>query len=463
VTQEGHVPIRPRSTSAASRLATPGGLRTPSGLHTPFARRSLLHGALGVSAVGALAACGDGESSGSGSAGGGEASGTTSLGSNRGDEVPRAAEDALIAAFTEASGIEVEANVVDNETFQESINSYLQGTPDDVFTWFAGYRARFFDDQGFIGDISDVWANIGDGFTEAFKTASTNGDKQIFVPLYNYPWAMFYRKSVFEENGYEIPTNLDEFTQLCEQIQGDGLTPIALGDSDGWPAMGTFDILNMRLNGYDFHIDLMAGNQEWDSPEVRRVFETWAELLPFHQEDPVGRTWQDAAASLLQGESAMYLLGMFVGEQFPEGEDRDDLDFFNFPELDSAIGAGAIDAPIDGYMMTAEPENEEAAKAFLEFIGSAEAGDIYIATNPNNIAAHNDADTSGYTALQQKAVELIGNADGIAQFLDRDTRPDFASTVVIPTLQTFLQNPADIDTVLADLQAGKERLFVDEG
>ena len=137
--------------------------------------------------------------------------------------------NANTAAFTEATGIEVETNVQDNETFQESINSYLQGTPQDVFTWFAGFRARFFDDQGFIGDISDVWDDIGDGFTEGFKEASSNGDKQIFVPLYNYPWAMFYRKSVFEEKGYTPPANLDEFKTLAAKMQTDGLIPMAFG------------------------------------------------------------------------------------------------------------------------------------------------------------------------------------------------------------------------------------------
>ena len=29
---------------------------------------------------------------------------------------------------------------------------------------------------------------------------------------------------------------------------------MAFADKDGWPAMGTFDILNMRINGYDFHV-----------------------------------------------------------------------------------------------------------------------------------------------------------------------------------------------------------------
>ena len=47
-------------------------------------------------------------------------------------------------------------------------------------------------------------------------------------------------------------------------MKKDGLTPIAFGDKDGWPAMGTFDILNMRINGYDFHVSLMAGKEAWD-------------------------------------------------------------------------------------------------------------------------------------------------------------------------------------------------------
>ena len=45
---------------------------------------------------------------------------------------------------------------------------------------------------------------------------------------------------------------------------------------DGWPAMGTFDILNMRMNGYEFHIDLMAGKEKWTDPKVKAVFEKWA-------------------------------------------------------------------------------------------------------------------------------------------------------------------------------------------
>jgi multiple sugar transport system substrate-binding protein len=66
------------------------------------------------------------------------------------------------------------------------------------------------------------------------------------VPIYNYPWAVFYRKSVFKAHGYTVPKTWDQFIALAKKMQADGLTPIAFTDKDGWPPMGTFDILNLR-------------------------------------------------------------------------------------------------------------------------------------------------------------------------------------------------------------------------
>ena len=56
-------------------------------------------------------------------------------------------------------------------------------------------------------------------------------------------------------------------------MKTDGLTPLAFGDKDGWPAMGTFDILNMRVNGYQYHIELMKGAQKWTDPKTAAVFD----------------------------------------------------------------------------------------------------------------------------------------------------------------------------------------------
>jgi multiple sugar transport system substrate-binding protein len=436
-------------------------------------RRTVLKGLAGtaglVTVPAIIAACGPSGASTAASeaattapsAAGGEsaapAGGELTFGSNYSDETPKNAMQAVVDAFTAESGINVKVNTVDHGTFQDQISSYLQGTPDDTFTWFAGFRMKFFASQGLATDISSVWSEVGSNYSEAFKTASTGDDgKQYFIPFYNYPWVVIHRKSLFEEKGYTIPTTIAEFTALGDKMKSDGLVPMAFGDSDGWPAMGTFDIINMRINGYDFHVGLMAGTEKWSDPKTKAVFEEWRKLIPYLQEGALGRTWQDAAQSLLNKEAGMYFLGTFAGEQATDPAVHDDLDFFPFPvfgtQYDSELG---IDAPIDGFMVSKAPKNPDGAMAFMKFLSTGAAQNIFLESSPNNVAAANDADTSGYTPFQQKMAEIIGGSQKIAQFLDRDTRPDFAGPNGMQGfLQTFLTDPEqDLDAFLGQIQS----------
>ncbi|SCF56539.1 hypothetical protein GA0115254_10106 [Streptomyces sp. Ncost-T10-10d] len=102
-------------------------------------RRTILRGLGGTAALGAgiplLGACG-------GSTSGSSDPNTVTLGSGASDAVPKKAFADVYAEFTQRSGIKVEVNTKDHNTFQEQINSYLQGTPDDMFGWFAVSRRR---------------------------------------------------------------------------------------------------------------------------------------------------------------------------------------------------------------------------------------------------------------------------------------------------------------------------------
>ncbi len=363
-----------------------------------------------------------------------------------------------LAAAVAATGIDTVINTIDHNTYQENFNTYIQ-QPDDVVSWFAGYRMRAFASKGVLGDISDVWAGL-DGMSTGFKSASSGLDgKQYFVPFYFYPWAVQYRKSLFADNGYSIPTTWDEFKALCDTMTADGVTPLCAANDGRWPQMGMFDMINMRVNGYDYHVSLMGGNEDWESAEVNNVFATWEEILPYYQPDPNGRTWEDAASALGDKSAGMYLLGTFITSSF-DGETQadiiDDIDFFLFPEINPTHGQDAIEAPIDGFMMAVDPANEEGAKALLSGLGSADAVDAYIAVDPSVVAANSNADTSGYNALQKKSAEAVGSAKYIAQFLDRDTDPDFAANVVGVGIADFLATPGNIGTILADIEAKKQ-------
>ncbi|GAA3149745.1 extracellular solute-binding protein [Streptomyces rameus] len=431
---------------------------SPSRLSVPDpSRRSLLRGAGGAAlltgaGIPLLSACG-----GSGS---GADPKTVTVGSNASDAVPKKAFESVYADFKKRSGLTVDVNTKDHNTFQEQINSYLQGTPDDVFHWFAGYRMQFFAAKKLATPIDDVWAKIGDAFPEAMKKLSKGEDgKYYFVPLTTYPWAVFYRRSVFQQHGYDIPATWDDFVALLKRMKKDGLVPLAFGDKDAWPAMGTFDQINFRLNGYDFHVQLMAGKASWTDAKVKDVFDHWAEILPYHQDGFMGRTWQDAAQTLVSKKAGMYLLGSFVAQQFTDKADLDDLDFFAFPEINSAYGQDTVEAPTDGFMVSRSPKNHAGVVKLLEYLGSPAAEELYLKGDPSVVAASAKADTSAYSALQKKAFEMIGGAKSLTQFMDRDSRPDFTSTVMQPGLQKFLQNPKGVDSLLSSVERQKKTIF----
>ncbi len=155
----------------------------------------------------------------------------------------------------------------------------------------------------------------------------------------------------------------------------------------------------------------------------------------------------------------MYYLGTFAAQQFAKGAEQDDLDFFTFPEIDSAIGAGAIEAPTDGFMMSRRPRNEAGAKKWLGYLGTAAAQDILVQADPSVIATSQQADESKYTSLQKKTLEVMKDAKEVALFLDRDSRPDFAQTVMGPAIQSFIKTPDDIASILTNVEAQKKSIF----
>ena len=437
-------------TSSGSSQVSPNGVSR---------RKLLVTGAAGAAAAYGLSAGGASARGLSSSIFKSAAAGSTSFGSNASDPVPKKAYANVFKAFTAKTGTKVDVNTVDHNTFQEQINSYLQGRPQDVFTWFAGYRLQFFAQKGLLTPIDDVWSTLKPQFNSAFQNASKGADgKFYFVPMYAYPWALHYRKSLFAEKGYKAPKTWAQFLALCKKMKADGITPIAFADKDGWPAMGTFDILNMRINGYDFHIRLMAGKEPWNGAKVKAVFNTWRQILPYTSDGALGLTWQEGAAQLVNKEAGMYMLGTFVGQQFT-GADAKDLDFFAFPAINPKWGQDSIDAPIDGFAMSKKAKNSTEAKQLLTFLGSAAAENIYLKSDPNNFGANKNVSKARYTATQKKSAALVASSKHIAQFLDRDTRPDFASTVMIPAIQQFLNKPNDVNSLVNSIQKQKKAIF----
>jgi len=412
----------------------------PSGM----SRRNLLKGAGALAGAGLaaplLAACGDDKSSSSSSSQGSDTAPIT-FGSNYSDAAPKAAFATLTQGATTSTKVPITVNTTDHNTFQNNISNYLQGTPDSLATWFAGYRLQFFAAQGLLTPIDDVWDKIGGNFNEATKNLSKGADGHYYlVPIYNYPWVVFYNKSVFQKNGYQIPKTWDEFTALAKKMQSDGLVPLAFAEKDGWPALGTFDILNLRINGYDYHIKLLSHKIPWTDKGVTAVFDHWRELMPYLQNGANGRLWQDAAKTLENKQAGMMFQGSNQVAANYSAANLPDLDFFEYPEINSAYGQDYMDAPTDGFMLPKKAKNKDAAKAVLKYIGSADAESNFLKTDHWDVGVANGLVAPTYNAIQKKSVQTISSKKAVSQFMDRDSNPDMANAM-IKLIQQFVDSP----------------------
>jgi len=272
------------------------------------------------------------------------------------DPEPKRVEAELMEMFSEQNpDSKVIHSTVAHEDFKQAIRAYLTSSaPPDVLTWFAGNRARFFIDKDLIMDISDVWEEAGwnESYAKGFRAMSSVDDKQYFLPGNWYWWAVYYDTRVFDEYDIEIPETWDELMAVCEKLKSNGVTPFTVGTKYRWTAAAWFDYLNMRVNGPEFHINLMLGKESYDDPRVLKVFnEYWGPMIDkgYFVESPASYAWAEAIPFMTNGDAAMYLMGDFIRDSYPE-EDLEYLDFFRFPIIDPSVPVGE-DAPTDGYFI----------------------------------------------------------------------------------------------------------------
>lgn len=431
----------------------------PAPLPAQLTRRNLLFGAAALGGSLALSGCIGGSPTPEASTGASDTATTLTLQSSLSDPKPKAALEALIKNYTKYP---TTLNTVAIEQFRAQLPTYLtSANPPDVITWYAGSVARDYASKGLLLDLSDMWT--GDGacakFSPALKSLSSDeSGKQIFVPTNYYWWSVFYRRSAFQEWGVKVPASWDDFMGLLDTLKGKGIAPLTNGTgSTAWMASGWFDYLDLRVNGAQFHRELLAGKHSFDSAEVRKVMDTYATLLPYFDPKSRSYSWQEGATALVNKKAGMYLIGAFVTQAFP-ADAVDDVDFFPVPTIDPAIPS-AEEAPTDGYFASAKSKNVAGAKDLLSYLAAPVQQDAYIkASGSANLPTSPDVDSSNFSPLVQKGIKLLQDTKEITQFFNRDSS-DALQTTADAALTKFLDKPNDVSSILKDWQTAAQQVW----
>ncbi len=376
------------------------------------------------------------------------------------DPAPKAAFEALVRGFeAEHPDIRVTLNLFDHEGYKTSIRNFLTAEAPDLATWYAGNRLLPFVKAGLFEPVDDVWD--ANGLNESLKSAAgamTLQGHKWGVPYTYYQWGIYYRKDLFAAHGIEVPSTWAAFKAAGEKLKAAGITPIAIGTKVSWTTGGLFDYLNMRTNGYDFHMRLTRGEVAWTDARVRQTMQHWKELIDagFFLKHHGAYSWQEALAPMVQGKAAMYLIGNFAVAPLREaGLGDDQLGFFPFPSITPGIAA-AEDAPTDSLHIPARAKNKADAKKFLAYLARADV-QTQINKTIGQLPVNSESQVSDDPFLQA-GFALLSNAENVAQFFDRDA-PAAIARAGMEGFQEFMARPERLEQILQRIEKVRRHAY----
>jgi multiple sugar transport system substrate-binding protein len=380
------------------------------------------------------------------------------LNSDQSDPAPKKAMEELIAGFEAAHpDIKVKWNNFDHEGYKSAIRNFLTADAPDVAAWYAGNRMAPFVTAGLFEPVDDVWESAG--FNDQLKSAAasmTIDGKKWGVPYTYYQWGIYYNKEAYKKAGAEAPKTWAEFVANCEKFKAAGIDCLTTGTKALWPGAGIFDYMNLRTNGYEFHMDLANGKIPWTDDRVKATFAEWKKIQPYITANHAAIDWQDAAALLSQGKAANYVMGNFAVATFKDGGmTNDTLGFLVFPEITPGIPR-AEEAPTDTFHIPSGAKNKEDAKKFLAYLGSAEAQ-----TKMNAVLGQlptNNKSTVGDDPFIKAGFEMLSSAYALAQFFDRDAPADMAKAGM-EGFQEFMVKPENLDAILERLEKTRQKVY----
>ena len=377
---------------------------------------------------------------------------------------PRATMEAVISRFSALHpGLNVETTVIDREAYKTQIRNFLTANSPDVATWYAANRMTPYVKAGLFEDVSDLWEEpaIAQNLAST-KGAMTIDGKQWGVPYTYYQWGVYYRKDIYEELGIKEPADFDEMVSNCEAMIASGRKCYTIGTKWLWTASGWFDYLNMRTNGFDFHMAMARGEIAWTDDRVRATFANWQRLVDLGAfvDDHQNKDWQQSLPFLVSGEAGAILKGNFAVAPLREaGLDDSKLDFHQFPPITPGI-ALAEDAPTDTFHIPANATNKEAAREFLRYVASpAEQTIMNNGANLGQLPVNSAAAVDDDQFLNQGFEMLSSNSPGgVAQFFDRDFPAEMAKAAM-EGMQEFMVFPANLDDILERLEEVRQDVY----
>jgi len=252
-------------------------------------------------------------------------------------------------------GVKVQVEAFQNEELQRTLipNALLSGDAPDIFQAWGGGELR---DQVAAGHLKDLTGLVAEEL-EAIgpKASGWQLDGKTYALPFSFGISGFwYNKDLFAQAGItDTPKTLDDLYDAIDKLKAAGITPIAVGAGDGWPAAHWW--YHFALKSCSPEVLQKAQSElVFDDPCFVKAGELLGDIIaaePFNEGYLQTSAQQGAGSSaglLATGNAAMELMGhwnagVMGGILRDETGDEnatppDFLGWFNFPSIPGAAG-----------------------------------------------------------------------------------------------------------------------------
>lgn len=337
---------------------------------------------------------------------------------------------------SENEGVNVELEVLSNEQYKDKIKvlSTSDELPDVGMTWAAGYMEPYVEGDKYaslddVVESEELNGQFVSGTTEAFSVDGTSYG----LPLELNIATVFYNKAIFEEHGLEAPETNEEFHNVVQTLEENGVTPIALGNKDRWTGSLWYMYYADRIGGSDLLTNAINRETSFEDPALVQAAEEVQTLVDMNtfNDGHNGLSDQEAKSMFMNGQTAMYLIATWDLPNYTTNEDvpqefRDSVGYFDFPTVDGNGDKNSyVGGPGVGLFVADNSDVKEEAKDFTKFFVQ-KWGDKSVSEAGVIPATKVDAESLDLPQMYVDVLDDLNNANNLTLFADVQMSSDTA-------------------------------------
>ena len=374
--------------------------------------------------------------------------------------------DATIERFEDTYGVTVDLQTIPADQYSDLLQSKLAtDSCADIF-WIQSnpfaIESTIVDPEKYCIDFTGAsWEDL---MPEARKTSCVYNDKLYGLQIWhNSPeYVMVYNKTLFEENGWEIPSTYAELKDLCAKIAEQGITPWFMPGADGWQHQLAFlQIGGVYEEATPGLYDALNTNQATfaDNEKMLEVLNEFKELSDagYFGEDWIGTDSTNLTNEFGDRNIAMAMANSSYIQQIKDDTGtEDEFGMFLIPLGDNTwYPTNPAGPTMFGYKGT---EHEDLVKEFFNFVTTTESLQEILDNSPayTNVDMNDDAIEQHWLPEEEEFLATVDDSKKSVSVLQTGTKytndywMQFGQDMV-----AFCQGEMEANDVLANMDTNR--------